>query len=827
MSTSKRHSRTVIGILGLYVLFTLVWSWPLPARMATHYAGDDVDVWINPWANWWTKKVLTEDLDLYHTDYLFYPQGTSLHFHSFSHFNTALWLVLEPLLGAVAAMNVTTLMAYVLSGFGVYLLVLYLTGSHWAGFIAGCVYTFTPWHIEQSSHPVINTTQWLPCVLLSFFKVLREKSTRWAVAGAVFLWLSALSSWHLFLFALMLLGLYIPYSIWAERKLWNPSLLRKLGMMALLTLLLVGPLLYPLARELLFGTSNIATGSLGRSTDLLGLITPSHHHPLWGRFMPPGYGWHTTKKCVYVGLGVLLVALYAMFRMRRRVAWWVFASLVFMILSLGPYLQVGGVRYEAIKFPWGISVAHFVRATDRFQILLTLTLAVLVGYGLTDLHLRTKNRVWPRIGLWLLGGLLLLDLAYYPFPNLRLNVPDSYDRITAEPDQFAILDIPMKRVPTRYYMYYQTFHEKPLVEGVISRPSADAFDYIAGDQFLYRLRQERVMDPALADVSRQLLDLADDGIRYLVIHKYLAPAHSLPQWADYLTVPPFYEDEDVLVYRTSPPHGASPPLPYDLGMSPTPVRAVVTPTVLAQTGVLTTEVHWYAPDAPERDLKVRLSLVNSDGDSLQGADFTVCDGWPTSEWPAGAVALGQYAFQTNPRLVDPGIYTLTLALVDPECGIIVGRPVSLDQIGLRALQRRFDLPSPTVPLTADFGEQVRLLGYDLSQTADTLTLTLHWQAVQQMDESYKVFVHLFDPATEAIVAQDDSAPRRWAYPTTWWQEGEVVSDPVPLSLVDVPAGIYRLAIGVYHPGTGEQLPLLLAGTPVLDRRFILSEEIVR
>jgi hypothetical protein len=75
-----------------------------------------------------------------------------------------------------------------------------------------------------------------------------------------------------------------------------------------------------------------------------------------------------------------------------------------------------------------------------------------------------------------------------------------------------------------------------------------------------------------------------------------------------------------------------------------------------------------------------------------------------------------------------------------------------------------------------------------------------------MDASYKVFVHLIDPTTGAIVAQDDAVPRRWTYPTPWWERSEVVEDTVPLSLDGVSPGPYRLILGVYDPETGQRLP---------------------
>ena len=71
-------------------------------RLNSHFIGTSIDVWINPWATWWTKHALTQGLDFFHTDMLFYGQGTSLVFHSFSYVNAALELLLQPLVGVFA-----------------------------------------------------------------------------------------------------------------------------------------------------------------------------------------------------------------------------------------------------------------------------------------------------------------------------------------------------------------------------------------------------------------------------------------------------------------------------------------------------------------------------------------------------------------------------------------------------------------------------------------------------------------------------------------------------------------------------------------------------
>lgn len=118
-------------------------------------------------------------------------------------------------------------------------------------------------------------------------------------------------------------------------------------------------------------------------------------------------------------------------------------------------------------------------------------------------------------------------------------------------------------------------------------------------------------------------------------------------------------------------------------------------------------------------------------------------------------------------------------------------------------------PSIQYKAGAVFNDQVELLGYDLSPSTvrpgETLDLTLHWRALAEPQQSYKVFVHLLDPAGTRR-AQADGVPVNWTLPTTCWVTGEVIADHYALPLPpDAPAGDYVLAVGFYHETTGERL----------------------
>jgi len=214
------------------------------------------------------------------------------------------------------------------------------------------------------------------------------------------------------------------------------------------------------------------------------------------------------------------------------------------------------------------------------------------------------------------------------------------------------------------------------------------------------------------------------------------------------------------------------------------------------------------------------------GTVQQQERFPLSPKWPSSGWPANAVAWGYYPMHTHPSL-PTGSYTATLALVDPATDTPQGRPVAVGRVAMRPSPCEFPLPPDAVRTSVLFGNDLRLLGYQLHHDENRLLLTLHWRAERRMEMAYKIFIHLFDPATQAPVAQDDAMPRRWAYPTQLWSPGEVVPDTIPISLEGVPAGAYSVAVGVYDAATTIRLPVVDgAGQHQPDNRLVLPGEAI-
>lgn len=183
-----------------------------------------------------------------------------------------------------------------------------------------------------------------------------------------------------------------------------------------------------------------------------------------------------------------------------------------------------------------------------------------------------------------------------------------------------------------------------------------------------------------------------------------------------------------------------------------------------------------------------------------------------------------FLFNLDYGLTAPDTQLAYFSILDtPAYNALAG----IDQATDRATEepsRSPETPSMSNKLDADFNRQVRLLGYDLDlsqvEAEGTIHLTLYWQAQQPIETAYTVFVHLLDESGQ-LVTQMDQEPQAGAAPMTGWLPGQVVVDEILVPVTEAVASIQSIAIGLYHPLTGERLPVLDQDGSVLDHSVMI------
>ncbi len=228
---------------------------------------------------------------------------------------------------------------------------------------------------------------------------------------------------------------------------------------------------------------------------------------------------------------------------------------------------------------------------------------------------------------------------------------------------------------------------------------------------------------------------------------------------------------------------------------------------------------WHAKSQISQDYTTFVQLLDAQGNCWGQVDQQPFDGhYPTSKWPPGGTFIQEISLPVRAdapageQTLSVGLYDAQvhrLPLYDAEDRRLPGDQVILTPRPVVRWKGRFDLPAPSHEREATLGGYVRLLGYDLDDEpvhpGAVVTLTLHWQSLDEMDTSYTVFAHMLDEQG-ALVAQRDQVPGEGAFPTTGWRPREVIIDQHRVLLPqDTPGGTYTFVIGMYDLETGLRL----------------------
>jgi hypothetical protein len=118
-------------------------------------------------------------------------------------------------------------------------------------------------------------------------------------------------------------------------------------------------------------------------------------------------------------------------------------------------------------------------------------------------------------------------------------------------------------------------------------------------------------------------------------------------------------------------------------------------------------------------------------------------------------------------------------------------------------------PEEAIEVDVAYRDGLMLTGYAVEKEAlpaiNQLSLTLVWEGGGPTVRPYTVFVHMVDGAGK-LVSQHDGWPVQGQWPTTCWQDGDVVVDPVTLALPsETTSGEYALLVGLYDASSGQRL----------------------
>ncbi|MEM7797909.1 MAG: glycosyltransferase family 39 protein [Chloroflexota bacterium] len=804
--------------LGLSVLIT----WPIAGQLGSAVPGSEGDVWVHLWTFRWVRDRILAGEGFLYTDLMFSPDGVSLATHNFAWFHIALWIPLQALVGESAAYSIIFIFGFSFTAFATYLLAFHLFKHRAAAFVAGLIAGFWPYTLSHHNHPNLIFIGFVPLSLYFISRYFETPTIKNSLLIGLSIGMIAVVRWQMLVYALPLLfvfTLYMALTTFNEINETYPSYLEHLKHNILPALAIpIFFILFALSPILLnFSSSDLSTSAVSAgetvsgSTDLAAYVIPSRYHPLWGEAVKP----LTTNFVVnhiftpYIGLGTFFLALCGLIFAPRRKGKWVWLGLVigYIAVALGPEMRIYGQKTMELM-PYDLIddtlLDAIIRRPDRLNIIISIPVALLSGLGFTYLFggllqdrqpsFSIKSLVLPSL---IIGIILFEYVVHYPmFPTVS---PAWYAELAQEEGDFAILELPMhSRAFDEYYMQYQSVHGKQLVGGHVSRLPADAGDFIRSISFLGNTIS---IEPRQSDIEivKDFETLRQAGVRYIVLHKNFLSDDHFDQWQAILVTNPVYEDEQVAVFSTQ--------TDLIVWLEQELNKYFKGPIVLAnyevevpaptQEGVIDVEATWFSLQDLTTQVEVCLELFVNPLTVIHESCETIHNS--VDVWPGSIVRPMRHTLDI-PRYINPANYQLGLTINPDETFRDLG-PVAINVV-----PRTFDQPA-TIDNDADliWGDwgEIKLLGYDYYRDS----LTLYWKALDRTEQYFIRFIHIVDPQTGLLVAQIDTAPRDYGYPTTWWEKGEIIEEAVELPLDDLPTGDYDIYLGLYDRETGQRAPV--------------------
>jgi hypothetical protein len=246
-----------------------------------------------------------------------------------------------------------------------------------------------------------------------------------------------------------------------------------------------------------------------------------------------------------------------------------------------------------------------------------------------------------------------------------------------------------------------------------------------------------------------------------------------------------------------------------------------------------TTLYWRPDRLLAGVIKERIALVDRAGRVVAQTEGPPVAAWvPSSQWAPGQILADPKAMVVPPR-VPPGDYSFRVSLFTSDGRVLpvasqgaLKNWLDVGRVRISARERQFHAGPISHPLKVEFGDRVRLLGYDITPGQE-VKLTLYWQALREMDKNYTVFTHIMS-ADNKLAGQKDSEPRDGDSPTNFWMRGEVVKDEyrIPFS-PDVGPGPYRIELGLYLAPDGPRLPAVAGGAQLKDDMVVVPLDVER
>lgn len=573
MKITKYIPRSLFFLLA-YFLFALIFTWPLIFHLSDRVVGTgDANYVI--WQNWWFKKALFElhQNPLSWNNFLFYPDGYKLG-NGYDGLLFPLFSLAFPLnFPAILLYNLTVLISFTLNGFCAFLLAKHLTKNNLASFFGGLAFGFSPYLLSRgwAGHANLLSAWTIPLFLIFFLRMEKNSKPINIILSALGLLLVSLASWqYLFITLFLVISIaFFRFKVEHQKLAVKPTLaFLILSVIFILPIafpmiegILKGETTRPLWNEYIIGSANLITYFIPPPMATFGGFLGQKIYPYIPRFNDP-------EAVIFPGYFELGLLVYYLWRWRKKPvpeqqSLWLFLSVVFFILSLGPVLVI--FNQPVLPLPYlaflPLPFLNLIRVPARFTVVLSLSLAVIISFW-TKERLKDRGR-WTAVLIIIITLILIIERGFWPFKLTTEVSSKFYQQISLDENRYAIANLPLWDANTNApASYAQSLHRKMIVGGYVAPRaiSQNTLSFITSNP-LFNLSTCRNFDQTVVKkidstepLNTLLAALSENKIRYIVVHKKILEEKFCQNYKEFLTdylkpLSPYFEDEELRVYK--------------------------------------------------------------------------------------------------------------------------------------------------------------------------------------------------------------------------------------------------------------------------------------
>jgi hypothetical protein len=440
----------------VYLLITLLWSWPLPLHLTNRFTHDPGDPLLVTYLMWWNAHAFPLSAAYWNPPF-YVPMRDGLALTEtlagLSPVTTPLqWLGLSPL----TTYNLALIASTWWSALATHAVVRRLGGSTLAAFCAGLAFAFAPYRTGQLGHLQLYACWWLPLMLLALHGYYMDRRARWLVLLGASWVLQGLTNGYFLLFAPVLIGIWL---LWFTRRPTLGAAVRVIAALAVSAGVVLPFLLKYRAVQALHGFSRSRQEMAGFSATLGSFASASPMLRFWHTGEPP-----TTEQYLFPGVTALALTIagIAIGRRDRRLWFYVCAAAFMALMCTGPAAGSRPIALLWHPYTWLAALPGYsgLRVPSRFFMFAALCLAVAAGLAFDAIRARSTGGWRPAVAVAVFAG-LVVDGAIAGMP---LGVPPPPLPIDERGARVIALPLLDGRVSV-YTMYQSMSHRRPLVNG--------------------------------------------------------------------------------------------------------------------------------------------------------------------------------------------------------------------------------------------------------------------------------------------------------------------------------------------------------------------------